>query len=471
MATTLQCHWHILQANWRWLCSNDHGVPKHHRQHLLKLFKNMIYARTRTDFEKCENILKSDDVSNIYPQFLAHIHKLYLHRVETWALYSRVERQLPTRGSNTNNYCEASMKTTKENQFGRVRTFNLPELLQVICDDSSVYVTKLIDIGNGRDTVLKQTKSKYLGRESKITEDQIVDLGENTYLVESDKTEGKWYTCNLLSGYCSCPVGVTCAPCKHKSAVTKLTGRAEFTETPKNDPCQRAMYHYIAWGRTLEPHMYRNINDPVSVPQIELYITEKLQKSTKNLHESLFVDDPAIIAALPAAADDDEEDCNNEEEYNADLVRERFIAAIDSYKDQILNYHQTNLQDPSMNNAMMAFTKTLNKSRNCTPTTWQKQMHEFGKGTVASSRTKHRGSIAVNPPAVSRRTFKVPGRGPAPLGRANIQTVGHSQLVVSEDDDVVAKSDKTTKQITKKSHNFARSIENNETLPKRHTKQ
>ena len=83
------------------------------------------------------------------------------------------------------------MKTTKENQFGRVRTFNLPELLQVICDDSSVYVTKLIDIGNGRDTVLKQAKSKYLGRESKITEDQIVDLGENTYLVESDKTEGK----------------------------------------------------------------------------------------------------------------------------------------------------------------------------------------------------------------------------------------------------------------------------------------
>ena len=108
--------------------------------------------------------------------------------------------------------------------------------------------------------------------------------------------------------------------------------------------------------------MYRNINDPVSVPQIELYISEKLQKSTKNLHESLFVDDPAIIAALPAAAENDEENCNNEEEYNADL------------------------QDPSMNNAMMAFTNTLNKSCNCTPTTWQKHMHEFGKGTVASSR-------------------------------------------------------------------------------------
>ena len=67
---------------------------------------------------------------------------------------------LPTRGSNTNNYCEASMKLTKEKQFNRIRTFNLVELLQVLCDDSALYVTKLVEIGNGRDSALKQAKSK-----------------------------------------------------------------------------------------------------------------------------------------------------------------------------------------------------------------------------------------------------------------------------------------------------------------------
>ena len=254
-ATTLQCQWHILQAIWRWLCLGDHGVAKQYRQHLLKLFKDMMYSKTREEFEKCEDRFRSDNVSNMLPNFQTHIHRLYAHRIETWALFSRLERQLPTRGSNTNNYCEASMKTTKENQFGRVRTFNLAELLQVICDDSTLYVTKLVDIGNGRDTVIKQAKSKYLGKDSKITEDEIVDLGDNAYLVESESTKGKWYTCNLLSGYCSCPVGITCAPCKHKAAVTRITGKAQFTQTPKNDPCQRAMYHYIAWGRTLEPHI------------------------------------------------------------------------------------------------------------------------------------------------------------------------------------------------------------------------
>ena len=54
------------------------------------------------------------------------------------------------------------MRTTKGNQFGRVKAINLVELLQVTCDDSAIYVTKLIDIGNGRDTALKEAKSKYL---------------------------------------------------------------------------------------------------------------------------------------------------------------------------------------------------------------------------------------------------------------------------------------------------------------------
>ena len=98
-------------------------------------------------------------------------------------------------------------------------------------------------------------------------------------------------------------------------------------------------------------------------------------------------------------------------------------------------------------------------------------MHEFGKGTVATNRTKHGGAIAVNPPAVARRTFKVPGRGSAPMGRPNIQSVDRTQLVVTDEDDFIAKSDKSTKQTTNKANNFAKSIRKNETLPKRHTKQ
>ena len=109
------------------------------------------------------------------------------------------------------------------------------------------------------------------------------------------------------------------------------------------------------------------------------------------------------------------------------MVRERLINALDAYKDKILNLHQENTQDPSMNKAMMAFTKTLNKSLRCTPSTLQKQMHEFGKGTVVTNRTKHGGYISVNPPAIARRILKVPGRGPAPQGRPHIQNKARLQ--------------------------------------------
>ena len=144
---------------------------------------------------------------------------------------------------------------------------------------------------------------------------------------------------------------------------------------------------------------------------------------------------------------------------------------MDAYKEKILNLHATNLLDPSMNKAMMAFTKTLNKSLDCTPTTIQKQMHEFGKGAVATNRTKNGRVINVNPPAVSRRTFKVPGRGPAPLGRPLKEKGGKTQMIVTTDDDFIAMSDKSVISVAKKVHKLTKTIENNETLPKRHTKQ
>ena len=169
-------NYQIFKLNWtncsfsafRWLTKAENGILREDRQVLFGLFKSAMYAVSEGEFFKCQSKLESNDVSAKYPHYLCHLKKSYSHRVETWALYSRLDRGLPTRGSNTNNYCETSMKTTKEVQFGRVRTFNLPELLQVICDDSAYYKNKLINIGNNRDTVLKQSKSKYIGKISTI---------------------------------------------------------------------------------------------------------------------------------------------------------------------------------------------------------------------------------------------------------------------------------------------------------------
>ena len=66
--------------------------------------------------------------------------------------------------------------------------------------------------------------------------------------------------------------------------------------------------------------------------------------------------------------------CRDEEKYDADLVAKKFADAFDCYKAEILKQHAQNSQDPSMNKAMMAITKNMNKSIRCTPLTLQNQI-------------------------------------------------------------------------------------------------
>ena len=162
---------------------------------------------------------------------------------------------------------------------------------------------------------------------------------------------------------------------------------------------------------------------------------------------------------------------DEEESFDTQLIRRNFSEAFEEYRNKILEYQSNNPQDPSINRAMIAMTKTLRRSMKCLPATIQNQMHNFGKGTIAKNRSKKGGTIKVNSPSLSRRTFKVLGRGPAPQGRPLQDRSGKVQMVVTEDGDMIARSGKALKFTAKKKHNLAKSVKENETAPKKHTKQ
>ena len=326
------------------------------------LFKSVIYAETESEFQNCQTKLEKDEIAAKYPEYLRHLAKAYGNRVETWATYIRNEKGLPTRGSNTNNYCEASMRTTKERQFGRVRTFNLPELLRVVCDDSTYYRNKLISIGNNRDTVLKQGNSKYMGKVSTIQEDQVVDLGEGRFLVDSEGQNNEdWYLLDLLSGYCSCPVGKTCKPCKHKAVAAKFSGKAYFSVTPSNDPCMRALYHYVATGKTLPSYCYRSTGSPDSNPRVDEFIAVMVkEKKTMVKSESLLhVDEKVIEFEDKSVTAEDNNESIEGQEFDADLVAGKFIETMRVYTEMILKHHSEKKQDPATNRAITAMTRTI----------------------------------------------------------------------------------------------------------------
>ena len=56
------------------------------------------------------------------------------------------------------------------------------------------------------------------------------------------------------------------------------------------------------------------------------------------------------------------------------------------------------------------------------------------------NRSKKGGTIKVNSPSFSRRTFKVQGRGPAPQGSPLQDRSGKVQMVVTEDGEMIARS-------------------------------
>ena len=125
----LLCVFHLLQSLWRWEWNSDHKIEKTDRPTLFRLFKALLYARNGKEYQDAEKQLFGDDTTIKYPQFIQHIQKDILPRKEEMAISERIENNLSTHNVNTTNYVEISFRLTKDNQFNRVKAYNLPGLL------------------------------------------------------------------------------------------------------------------------------------------------------------------------------------------------------------------------------------------------------------------------------------------------------------------------------------------------------
>ena len=178
-------------CHFRWLTLAEHGIRKEHRQHCFWLFKNLVYAKTKADFEERYKILRYDSISTEYVNYLNYIKKSYMGRVEVWATYVRLEQKIPTHGMNTAAYSEQSFGITKDEIFQREKCYNFPNMLQLLLDESSRHWTwKCLQIANNRFSRFKHNKNRYMPKVSTIKECAIVDLGNKCLLVESETDAG-----------------------------------------------------------------------------------------------------------------------------------------------------------------------------------------------------------------------------------------------------------------------------------------
>ncbi|KAK3908321.1 BRD4-interacting chromatin-remodeling complex-associated protein [Frankliniella fusca] len=216
----LLCIFHVLQFVWRWLLNSEHGVANTDKLLLYHMFKAVLDAETKEKCQENYEILKN--------------HPVALN-VSDWALSYRLEYL--TRGHNTNNYCEATMRILKERILFRTKAFSLVQFHFLATYIDRNFNRRIAAVLNNR--VKNHVKSRYhIKRKKKI--------GENIYPVSNSESR-MTCTVNTEVDICTCPVGQTGVPCKDQYAVVLQFKLSSNQFLPFSDEkAKRILYQVIS---------------------------------------------------------------------------------------------------------------------------------------------------------------------------------------------------------------------------------
>ena len=468
-AKLLLCVWHVLNAVWRWLWDGTHQIKKEDRPHLLKKFRSIVYAKSEAEYIIRKGELLYDGICLRYPHYTKHLVDSYFNRKHAWAISVRYDEKLPTHSTNTSNYVEASFRITKDGQFNRTKAFNLADLLEIVLDDSVYYKKRLLDIGNGRMGAFTNTKSRYVSKkENAITENHIVELGELKFLVASEKNPEIFYHVDMVSGFCECKAGSNCGPCKHKGAISKFKGYAEFSVLPYSDSKIRALYHYIADGTVCSNSWYRDLNTPDAITNVGQFVETRTENDSNDIlptdSRNSFVPPMLDREDTPHSEEDEDED-----EDDQDNVLNEFIESMDLFKAKVIDAYQSS----SLKKGVNYFTKKLRKFTKQNDNSLEKSLFSIGKELnkprTSGKRKKIGKLIPVQVTAKSRREYKHRGRVVGTAGRRVKDQEERKQMVVGENDENVYHTLPKQKKAKKKQiHSLKQAVEINRPGAKKH---
>ncbi|XP_077556983.1 uncharacterized protein LOC144170840 [Haemaphysalis longicornis] len=276
-ARQLLCHFHVAQAEWRWLTLAKHGVAVQERKQLMAAFQKVMYADTPESLEAAKKELHSQQ------------HAGYINRVDTfmekeaeWVLLFRLH--FKTRGHNTNNYSEASIRILKDIVLSRTKAYNVVALVEFLAVTWETYFrNRIIDHANSRVAGHRLLYEKLLKRLPETAKDRTVSCGDGLYVVPSGKEDGPMYNVNSTIGLCTCRSGQQGAFCKHQALVHKVfggtfpnaplltrEGRHELGRLALGDACPGAEFF---------KGLHENSSEPQAAPAEHFDVEEPLQPS------------------------------------------------------------------------------------------------------------------------------------------------------------------------------------------------
>lgn len=285
-ASLLLCTFHVCQAVWRWLWDRDHNIDKDDRQTIMSQFQKVLYAETTGIAHECfENLIKIVKVK--YPVAKKHFEALWTRKSE-WCLVYR--EHLVTRGNNTNNFCEASIRIFKDVVLQRCRAFNSCALVDFICNVFDGYhKRRLIEFANSRrDQKLSYHYAKFL---NKIDTTQIMKRNDFEYKVTSKKGDDI-YTVNVKWQTCDCDYGRGGRYCKHMCAV-EVKYNIQLSIRPLLSVEEKTKFAKVALGTSVSVDFLKgmDITDDIvpDVPDQALFerTTENVQTVVSCVNDSV----------------------------------------------------------------------------------------------------------------------------------------------------------------------------------------
>lgn len=215
----LLCSFHVSRAFCRWLCETKNGIEKIHRQSIMMSFRNIMNATSEIECELFYKTLLNDYKNN--DALINYINSYWIKRRE-WCHNYR--KELLTRGHNTNNYVEASIRIFKDLILHRCKAFNSVALLEFVVKILEAYhIRRILNHANSRVAHREILYNHYKNMASNL---DVKEINKHTFNVTSSKDAHVLYTVHVERSYTYCDyfTGYGGAYCKYICAVEQKTG-------------------------------------------------------------------------------------------------------------------------------------------------------------------------------------------------------------------------------------------------------
>jgi len=249
----LLCLFHVTQAMWRWLWTSKNLILKDDRKELMTFFQAIVYAESINTCEIKFTELTQDKNVKKYPNFVDHVTNMW-NRSHEWALSYR--KDLITRGHNTNNFVEASMRILKDIVLQRCKVFNACALIDFIGSVSESYhKRRLLEYANNRNS---KNELSYLQLMKKSKDIVLTRLSDHLFEAQSASDDKVMYSIDTKLEVCDCLAGAGGKFCKHLGAVHSQF-HINLANLPRLTPSDRYLLATLALGEDLDPSFYESM--------------------------------------------------------------------------------------------------------------------------------------------------------------------------------------------------------------------